>query len=424
MRRAHWAGPLPCPEWASPLPCPEWANPLPCPESAGSMACPAQAPRRIDASSGSISGSASAARTSPGRRRPRSARSRPTSRPCLLDRGERQPHRVGAAPGVLRAARTATGRPAERDQVEAAVEHRAEDDVAAVGEVVQRAARRARPARAAGPARRSGAGPPRRAKTRPTASAKRSETPLAASAGTGSAPRRPSGPQHARVARVACGLVGDVHAAGRDRRPPSRRPADQQPLQGSMALGPPGRAAARRRPAPDPGSPHDQEHRGGWRRMRPTAELSRARSGTWSRRAAGALRRPARRPRPSSTSANTAGLAPISSISVATGVGSPGIDLVGVVGDEADQRERQLELAAQHGLGPAGLADGDDAAGRQLGDLGRGVEAGPVDVAVGAAVARRMAGLRRRRPAAPRARPRRTGRRGGSSGRARGRRAR
>ena len=74
----------------------------------------------------------------------------------------------------------------------------------------------------------------------------------------------------------------------------------------------------------------------------------------------------------------------------------PGHDLVGVVGDEADQPERQLELAAQHRLGSRRLADRDDAAGGKLRDLGRRVEARPVDVPVHAAVARRVSGLRRR----------------------------
>ena len=78
---------------------------------------------------------------------------------------------------------------------------------------------------------------------------------------------------------------------------------------------------------------------------------------------------------------------PISSINVATGVGSPGDHLVGVVGHEPHQRKRQLELPAQHRLGAAGLADGDDAAPRQLGDLGRSVEPRTVDMAVVAAVA-------------------------------------
>ncbi len=98
--------------------------------------------------------------------------------------------------------------------------------------------------------------------------------------------------------------------------------------------------------------------------------------------------------------------------------------LVGVVGDEADQRERQLELAAQDRLGTAGLADGDDAAGGELGDLGRRVEAGAVDVAVGATVTSRVTALPRRLPAAPSERRPRTASRAGSSGRAAGRPAR
>ena len=84
-----------------------------------------------------------------------------------------------------------------------------------------------------------------------------------------------------------------------------------------------------------------------------------------------------------SSAANTADDRPTSSNRVVTGVGSPGHDLVGVVGDEPDQRERQLELAAQHGLGAAGLAHG---ATRRTAEScaisDRGVEARPIHVPV------------------------------------------
>ena len=69
---------------------------------------------------------------------------------------------------------------------------------------------------------------------------------------------------------------------------------------------------------------------------------------------------------------------------------------VGVVGRVAEQRVRQLGLAAQHRLRPAGLRHVRDAAGRQPADLGARVEARPVDVAVAAAVADRHARLARR----------------------------
>ena len=46
------------------------------------------------------------------------------------------------------------------------------------------------------------------------------------------------------------------------------------------------------------------------------------------------------------------------------------LDAVGVVGRVAEQRVRQLELAAQDGLGPGGLGDGGDAARREPADLG------------------------------------------------------
>ena len=84
-------------------------------------------------------------------------------------------------------------------------------------------------------------------------------------------------------------------------------------------------------------------------------------------------------------------------------------DLVGVVGDVPDQRVGQLELSAQHRLRTAGLAHRDDAGGGERRDLGRGVEARPVDVAVDPAVAYRLAGALRRRRAAPLAHRPRTG---------------
>ena len=90
--------------------------------------------------------------------------------------------------------------------------------------------------------------------------------------------------------------------------------------------------------------------------------------------------------------------------------------LVGVVGDEADQCVRQLELSAQHGLRAARLTDRHDAAGGELRDLGGGVEPRPVDVAVGAAVAHLCPDLAAPATRARRESPPRTARRAGSSG--------
>ncbi len=69
------------------------------------------------------------------------------------------------------------------------------------------------------------------------------------------------------------------------------------------------------------------------------------------------------------------------------------LDAVGVVGRVAEQRVGQLGLPAEHGLRAARLGDVGHAAGGEAADLGLGVEARPVDVAVAAAVADLDAGL-------------------------------
>ena len=162
---------------------------------------------------------------------------------------------------------------------------------------------------------------------------------------------------------------------------------------------------------------HDQ-HGGASTRLIP------ARSDRPSRRTRGGSAAVGDGSAPRSTSAKIAGAAAHQLDQLATRASARRAHLVGVVGHEPDQREGQLELAAQHGLRAARLAHGDNAAGGELRDLGRRVEARAVDVAVGAAVARRVAGVARP-PRAALAEPRRrTGRRGGSSGRAADRRAR
>ena len=68
-------------------------------------------------------------------------------------------------------------------------------------------------------------------------------------------------------------------------------------------------------------------------------------------------------------------------------------DLVCVIRHESDQRVRQLELPAQHGLGPAVWLTADHPAARELRDLGRCVEARAVHVTVGASVTGGVTGL-------------------------------
>src|SRR4051812_16170279 len=66
---------------------------------------------------------------------------------------------------------------------------------------------------------------------------------------------------------------------------------------------------------------------------------------------------------------------------------------VGVVGRVAEQRVRQLGLAAQHGLRPGRLRYGGHAGERERADLRARVEARAVHMAVYAAVASGRAGL-------------------------------
>ena len=72
-----------------------------------------------------------------------------------------------------------------------------------------------------------------------------------------------------------------------------------------------------------------------------------------------------------------------------------GLDAVGVVGRVAEQRVGDLRLAGEDGLGPGGLRDGRHPGVHEHPDLGLRVEARPVDVAVAAAVADGAAGLAR-----------------------------
>ena len=344
--------------------------------------------------------------------------------------------RVGAAPRRARAARTATAAAAASAiEVEAAVEDRPEDEVGSRLDRSMRAASACARRSAAGRARRSAAAAGRARDTRATASA----TPPGDAVAVLGEERRVLTRQALQLAAGVGRIMGDVDRRGGSARAPTRSSrrisADcsatqpSRPISGSSAWRTSPRrgaramirTAGRKRSCASARGPT----RSACRQTRHRAELlRRGEHGTANRiprRPPEAAIRRRSRQRPAEQSAKTRGRPPHQLDQLCHRGRLAGNDLVGVVGDEPEQRERQLELAAQHRLGPARLADGDDAAGGELGDLAGGVEAGAVDMSVAPAVTgtARPACERRRQSAASISRAS-TGRRAAPSGRAAG----